>query len=86
MDLHLVSIVDDYKIKTDATWLKMMKIKIYAIRKEMLLHFALRAMTILVMVIIVSCMLYLCALGSLLDVCTKSRTCLVHENQCKRKT
>ena len=51
MELHLVDIVDDYKIKTDASQTKKKKIKKHVIEKEMHLHYALGAIAILVIII-----------------------------------
>ena len=59
-DLCLTDSVHDYKIKPDATRLKMNKIKRYAIENEMRLHFALGAIVILVVIIIVMYGLSIC--------------------------
>ena len=48
MDLRLVDITDDYKIKTDATQLELKKITRYTTEKKTRLHFVLRVIVMLV--------------------------------------
>ena len=52
MELHLTDIIDDYKIKMDASWTKMNKIEKHAIEKEMHLHYAFGAIVNLVIIIV----------------------------------
>ena len=60
LDLRLADIVDDYKMKTDATRVKMKKNKKYVIEKEMCLHYTLRAIVILVVTILAMYGLSMC--------------------------
>ena len=52
LELHVADVVDDHKIKMDAMWLKIKKIRKYAIHTEAWYHYAVGSFVILVAVMI----------------------------------
>ena len=59
LELYLVYVVDDYKIKMDTMRLKIRKIRIYAINKESWYHYAVGSMVTLVQILI-ACVIVVC--------------------------
>ena len=54
MELHVADVVDDYKIKMDAMWLEIKKIRKYAIHAEAWYHYAVGSVVTLVAIMIAS--------------------------------
>ena len=52
LELHVADVVDDHKIKMDATRLKIRKIRKYAINNEAWYHYVVGAMVTLVAILI----------------------------------
>ena len=52
LELHVADVIDDHKIKIDAMWLKIKKIRKYAIHTEALYHYAVGSVVTLVAIMI----------------------------------
>ena len=60
LDLHVVDVVDDHKIKMDAMRLKIRKIRKYAINKEAWYHYVVGSTITLVGILIVFVVAFKC--------------------------
>ena len=52
LELHVADVVDDHKIKMDAMWLKIRKIRKYAIHTEAWYHYAVGSIVTFVVIMI----------------------------------
>ena len=52
LELHVADVVDDHKIKMDAMWFKIRKIRKYAIHIEAWYHYAVGSIVTLVVIMI----------------------------------